>query len=309
MKAIIPVAGSGTRLLPFTDQIQKCLLTVAGKPILAHIIEPLLEIGIDEITLITGHFGDQVVQFTRQYPKVKFQFCQQDKRRGLGHAIRMGLSMDDHPALIILGDSIFLLDYQEFISHPVNRIGVQAVENPERFGIIDIEGERIIQFLEKPVTPPTNLAISGIYYFISQRELAISIDYLIRNNITTKGEYQLTDAMARMLETGSIFTPFNISDWLDCGLYDTILATNKKLLLNKNNVISPGTDITNSRINSCSVGDRCRVVNSTLDNVILLPGSQVLDSILFDRIVNFNEVVANINDHPTMKHSTGNMTK
>ncbi|NQU67596.1 MAG: nucleotidyltransferase family protein [Candidatus Marinimicrobia bacterium] len=296
MKAIIPVAGSGTRLLPFTERIQKCLLPVAGKPILSHIIEPLIDIGIDEITLITGHFSEQVEQFTKRYPGVKFRFCKQEKRLGLGHAIKLGLTDDENPVLVILGDSIFKLDYQEFINNPHNRIGVQEVEDPRRFGVIDVHHDRIIKFLEKPEVPPTNLAISGIYYFASQKELVSSLDFLIENKITTNNEYQLTDAMARMLETGSIFSYFHITDWLDCGLYETMLSTNKRLLTDDQNVVSSTAVVTNSNISSCTIEDRCEVTDSTLNNVILLSGSKVSNSTISNRIVNYNEVVSGITD-------------
>ncbi|MFQ6609730.1 MAG: sugar phosphate nucleotidyltransferase, partial [Fidelibacterota bacterium] len=236
--------------------------------------------------------AEQVEQFCERYPNVKFNFCKQEKRLGLGHAIRLGLSKEDSPVLVILGDSIFKLDYHKFVESSFNRIGVQEVEDPKRFGIIEISENQIVKFLEKPDNPPTNLAISGLYYLTSQQELAESIDFLVENNITTNNEYQLTDALARMLDTGSVFTYYPIIDWLDCGLYETVLSTNKKLLKGASNVISPTARIEKSVLTNCSVGDNCVVQNSSLNNVILLDGSQVRNSDVCDKIVNYNEVIS-----------------
>ena len=179
MKAIIPVAGHGTRLEPHTLVQQKCLLPVAGKPVLEHILDRLIKIGIDDITLIIGHLGRQVKEYCKGYKNINFTFVEQSERLGLGHAIYQGLDRSDDPVLIVLGDSILELDYLRLISSNTSTIGVYKVPDPKRFGIVELDGDRIVSVVEKPKVPPTNLALIGIYYLSSQIELANSIEYLI----------------------------------------------------------------------------------------------------------------------------------
>ncbi|MBT3251000.1 MAG: NTP transferase domain-containing protein [Candidatus Marinimicrobia bacterium] len=290
MKAIIPVAGIGSRLQPYSNHIQKCLLPVAGKPILEHILEPLHEIGITEVTLITGHFSDQVEKFTKQYPHFNYNLIKQEKRLGLGHAIFMACRQIDEPLLVILGDSIFQLDYKSFISTDHSKIGVQEVNDPQRFGIVETQNDVIIKLVEKPDNPPTNLAIAGIYYFQSENNLYNNLEYLISNNIKTKGEYQLTDGMQKMLDNGEIFKTFKIDNWLDCGLKETLLTTNK-YLLNNENYISSDAHVESSNLKSCTIGNGCSIENSNLDNVIMLDGSSAKDTSLKDEILDFNQII------------------
>ena len=109
MRAIIPVAGHGTRLEPHPLTLQKCLLPVAGKPVLEHILDRITNAGITDVTLITGHLGEQVVEFCTSYPNANFTFVEQKERLGLGHAIYQGLESVKDPLLIVLGDSILNL--------------------------------------------------------------------------------------------------------------------------------------------------------------------------------------------------------
>ena len=116
MKAVIPVAGHGTRLEPHTLIRQKCLLPVAGKPVLEHILDKLIEADITDITLIIGHLGEQVREYCTTYEKADFRFVEQTERKGLGHAVSLGMNQSDDPVVIILGDSILELDYGKILS-------------------------------------------------------------------------------------------------------------------------------------------------------------------------------------------------
>ena len=134
MKVIIPVAGHGARLEPHSNYTQKCLLPVAGKPILAHILDRITDVGANQIVLIIGHYGEHVKEFCKNYDKeLDFTFIEQKEQLGLGHAIGLGLADVGQPVLVILGDSIFELDYLNFISSSINSIGVFKVRDPELF--------------------------------------------------------------------------------------------------------------------------------------------------------------------------------
>ncbi len=291
MRAIIPVAGHGTRLEPHTLTLQKCLLPVGGKPVLEHILDRITNAGITDVTLITGHLGEQVVEFCTSYPNANFTFVEQKERLGLGHAIYQGLDSVKDPLLIVLGDSIFELDYNRFLSSPNSTIGVAPVPDPKRFGIVELTGDRISNVWEKPDNPPSNLALIGIYYISSQLELSLSIKHLIENNIRTKNEYQLTDAFQVMIDKGHIFNAFEIDECLDCGIPETMLSTNKILLEKKgDNSIHSSAIINDSNLKNCTISENCLIKNSQLENVIVLRGGEVTNQKIKNTIVGFDEI-------------------
>ncbi len=257
MKAIIPVAGLGTRLLPHTKKIQKSLLPIAGKPTLDYIVDPLLENGIKDITFIIGHLGHQIVEYMKKYDG-NFCFVEQKEQLGLGHAILQGLDDSDTPFIVQLGDTLFQTDFSKFCHPSKNHIAVMEVDDPSRFGIVETDGDRIIALHEKPKHPPTNLAISGLYAFTSERELKSAIEYIIEHDIRTNGEYQLTDAMSVMSKRGLTFE-IRKEAYFDTGVPSTFLDTNQRLLKSSHSEY-PGTKI----IEPVFVGENCQIENSTL---------------------------------------------
>ena len=286
MKAIIPVAGYGTRLKPHTLTLQKCLFPVGGKPVLAHILDKVISAGINEVSLIVGHLSEQVIDFCKTYQNISFTFVHQYKRLGLGHAVFQALNKNSDPVLILLGDGIFEFDYRKIISSSYSQIGVNIVENPKRFGIVDIDGQDIKKFHEKPDNPPSNLAISGVYLIKSQKELFNAIKYLIDNDLRTHNEYQLTDALQHMLENNHHFKIFKIDKCLDCGVPESILATNKHLLKkNGENIVDSRASIINSKIKNSTISRDCYIENSNLNNVIMLPGKSIINKKLVDVII------------------------
>ena len=295
MKAILPVAGYGTRLHPHTHHIQKSLLPVAGKPTLDFIVEPLLAHGIENITFIVGHLGCQIQNYMKSFDG-DFHFVVQKERLGLGHAVLQGLTDSDEPVLIQLGDTIFHADFMSFCSSDVNRIAVMEVDDTTRFGIVETEGNRVVALHEKPKDPPSNLAISGLYSFISERKLKDTIEYLIEQNIRTGGEYQLTDAMAVMLKNGD---PFEVEklDYYDTGVPATFLDTNRALLKSSHEDISgckivdpvhigSGCRIENSTIGpNVTIMSQCTITNCTIENSVVLQGSVLRNQLFSSRIV------------------------
>ncbi len=286
MKVIIPVAGYGTRLKPHTDFVQKTLLPVAGKPGLDHILDRLSAGGIRDVTLIIGHLGDQVVEHCRHRSE-KFTFIEQKEKLGLGHAILQGLEAVPEPVLVHLGDTIFDLDFSRFARGRVNRIAVGEVEDPSRFGIVELEDQRIIRFHEKVPNPPSNLAISGLYYFPNQNLLRQAILGLIKEDHRTKGEYQLTDALERMLKHHQPFEAAIIQEWHDIGVPETFLAANRELLVSNHgdypdsNLVEPvhidaGCSVVNSVIGPfVTIMEDSRIENCEIEDSIILGGAKL----------------------------------
>ncbi len=296
MKALIPVAGLGTRLLPHTNRYQKTLLPVAGKPVIDHIVPPILAAGIKEVTFVIGHLGHQVVDHMQSYTG-RFNFVVQKEKMGLGHAILQGLTEEDTPILVQLGDTIFHIDLGTMIRSDVNQIAVGEVEDPSRFGIVELEHDRIVRFHEKVANPPSNLAITGLYYFTSQKKLKTAIEQLMAKDLRTKGEYQVTDAMELMVAAGEPFKPVIIDTWYDVGVPETFLETNRLLLkpdhetypgvvFNEPVYVAPGCQLEDSTIGPfVTIMDQCVIQNCTIRDSIVLKNSTLFNQIIEGRIV------------------------
>ncbi|PKL85777.1 MAG: nucleotidyl transferase [Ignavibacteriae bacterium HGW-Ignavibacteriae-1] len=233
MRAVIPVAGVGTRLRPHTYSLPKVLLNVAGKPILGHILDALVEQSITKATIITGYMGKLVENYVvENYKSINFDFVVQEERLGLGHAIWTGRNTyGTDPLVIILGDTIFDVDLSRLTVKGSNTIGVKEVEDPRRFGVVVLNKKgKIERLVEKPEQFVSNLAIVGLYSIEDSKLLSACLDEMIKNNIRTRGEYQLTDALQMMIEKGAEFSTTNVEGWFDCGKPETLLNTNRFLL-------------------------------------------------------------------------------
>lgn len=255
-KVIIPVAGKGTRLRPHTLLIPKTLINVADRKIIDYIMGITKDIEVDEYIFIVGYLGEHIEEYIKKsYPKVNKRFITQEDPKGLAHAISLTqeyLSPDDK-VLIILGDLIFFADIKKVIYETPegeHRIGVMNVEDPHKYGVVVLEkeGKYIKEMVEKPSKPISNLAISGIYYFSKSKPLLDCINYIIENNIKTKNEYQLTDAMMEMIRRGEKIGVFETPEVYDCGSKEKLIEANNKLLRKFHNIELKGINIKNTII-------------------------------------------------------------
>ncbi|MFQ6617303.1 MAG: sugar phosphate nucleotidyltransferase [Fidelibacterota bacterium] len=293
MKAIIPAAGIGKRLRPHTYNTPKVLLNVAGKPIISHIIDDIIDRGIGEIVVIVGYQGEKLRDYLTNNYKKKFSFVEQTERKGLGHAVGLGLEKDDEPVLIILGDTIFDVDYKRILSLEKSAIGVTPVEDPRRFGIVELKDGRVINLVEKPDSPSSNLVISGLYFIKNQGLLKKCIDRLVSENIKTKGEYQLTDALRLMLEMGEPIEIFDVRGWYDCGSKDSILETNR-ILLERKTRYSPGGG--SKIIRPVHIAATAVVVESIIGPYATIDeGAEIKGSIIRDSIIGKKAMIENCN--------------
>lgn len=235
MKAIIPVAGVGSRLRPHTFTQPKVLLNVAGKPILGHILDTLEASGVTKVSLVVGQMADLIEAYVSKNHSLPAEYVVQSEPRGLGHAVSLGLSEDDREVLVILGDTIFETNLSEVIrSYPDTSLGVRTVEDPRRFGVVEVSPEGFVsRLVEKPENPRSKLVLVGIYLIRNAPLLRRCINTLFERELTTRGEYQLTDALQLMIEEGEKITTFPVSEWYDCGKPETLLATNRHLLKTK----------------------------------------------------------------------------
>lgn len=300
MKAIIPAAGIGTRLRPHTHTAPKALLHVAGKPILGHILDEVRAFGIRDVVIIVGFMGEKIVDYVKANYNIKATFVTQEELKGLGWAIYLTKEyMTDEPVLIILGDTIFETDLNKVIGGQYDCIGTKIVDDPRRFGIAETDGEFVTALVEKPEKPTSNLALVGIYYIKSTRLFSQCLDELVDRKIMTRGEYQLTDALALMLKHGARITTFDVDGWFDCGKPEALLATNRYLLSQIKSIdrrpgnvlippvfISPTAILENSVIGPyVSVGDSARIVRSIIRDTIISESAEVVDCMLDSSLV------------------------
>jgi len=293
--AIIPVAGVGTRLRPHTHTLPKVLLHVAGKPILAYILDELPGLGISRAVLIVGYMGERIREYvTAHYPKLAVEYVDQPERLGLGHAVSLAAPFaDDQPILIILGDTIFEADLKPVLAGQVSSIGVREVKDPQRFGIVEMDGDgRVKRLVEKPEKPASNLAITGVYYFTHAGGLMAALQELQKQNVRTKGEFQLTDAMQRWIEQGGTLTTFPVSGWYDCGKTETLLETNRVLLDKRGGAPAvPGSVIHAPVV----IGAGAVIENCILGpHVSVAAGARLKNAVVRDSIINESATVEDV---------------
>lgn len=304
MIAIIPVAGEGVRLKPHTHFVPKCLLYVAGRPILGHILDGLRGIAPRSVVMVLGAHSEAIIRFCRTFP-YRFRFVTQHRRLGLGHAVSLGARGATGPALVVLGDTIVECDYRTFCRGPASVLAVKEVEDPHRFGIVEAKGTRVIAMVEKPTHPRSNLAITGLYYFSHIERLAQAMQYIIRRGMRTRGEYQLTDGMNHLLKSGEPFTIARVDKWFDCGTPQALIETNRYLLkrthavrrrpgvvIRGNVFVADSATVENSIIGpDVSVGEAVTIRGSIVADSIINEGAAIENAILAQSIVGRNALV------------------
>ncbi|MEM6965242.1 MAG: sugar phosphate nucleotidyltransferase [Bacteroidota bacterium] len=300
MKAVIPVAGAGTNLRPLTYTQPKPLIPVAGKTIISFIIEQLVDAGVEDFVFIIGYLGEKIKNFVeKNYPDLNKDFVTQEERFGLGHAIwtARDILQDSEGIFIVLGDTIFEVDLKGMMDTPNSCVGVQKVEDPREFGVVERSQEgRVSKFIEKPKIPKSNLAMVGLYKIDEVNLLLDSIGYNIENNIRTRNEFQLTDGLQGMVEQGAKFTTFPVSNWFDCGKKEILLETNA-MLLNKESYGSSnlphyeGTIV----IHPVSIGENCEIRNSIIGPHVTIGNNTTINySIVKDSIIGSYASIKNI---------------
>ncbi|MCX6641516.1 MAG: sugar phosphate nucleotidyltransferase [bacterium] len=323
MKAIIPVAGVGTRLRPHTYTQPKVLLNVAGKPIIAHILDQVEGTRIDHIVFIVGYLKEVFQSWAKErYSHLKLEFIEQTEIMGLGHAVGLGLDSRDSEVMIILGDTIFDVNLESILNSSYSSLGIQEVEDARRFGVVVKKDDFISDMVEKSPNPPSHQAIVGLYYIKNGGLLKACIDGIIQDNVTTKGEYQITDALRRMIQKGEKMTTFEVKGWYDCGTSETLLDSNRHLLarqpggdaiqekFNKNNIlrppiyIAPSARVVNSIIGpSVTIGEDAEIDSSVIKDSIIADNAKVHSALLNRSIIGreasvtgaFNKL--NVSDH------------
>lgn len=305
MRAIIPVAGIGSRLRPHTHTQPKSLIPVAGEPILAHIIRPLIAEGVIDYTFIIGYLGDRIEEYiTKNFPEIKANFIIQTTGKGIGHAIWLAKDFidKDDEVIIVLGDTIADVNYKELFQSQGTILACKRVEDPRSFGVAELNPDGTIKnLIEKPAIPKSNLALVGIYKICETAHLINALNFIIENHIKTRNEYHLTDALMHMIEKGVVMKTILVDNWFDCGKSSVLLETNSTLLRLKNLsidnrfentiiippvYIAPTAQIKHSIIGpEVSIGEEAIISFSIIKNSIIGPNAHLENAILHDSLI------------------------
>jgi glucose-1-phosphate thymidylyltransferase len=291
VKAIIPVAGIGTRLRPHTHTQPKALVPVAGKPILSHIIDNIISAGINDFIFIVGHLGDKVEDYIKTtYPAIKKKIIVQEPREGTGHAVWLAREFisDNDDLLIALGDTVFDIDLRTVINQPDSSLGVKKVEDPRSYGVVEENKDGLIKsIIEKPAIPKSNLVLVGIYRIKESKMLIDALDENIRDNFRTYNEFHLTDGLHKLVQRGVKMKTFPVESWYDCGTKESLLETNAALLKKHSLENSRKYDYEKTIIiPPVSIADNCKISHSIIGpNVTIGENTIINHSILKDAII------------------------
>jgi len=232
---ILPVAGFGTRLRPQTWTKPKPLVSVAGKPMLAHVLDRVLPLNPNKVVFITGFLGDQIETWACDNLDVPVAFVEQPEMRGQTDAILRTRDLVAGDALILFPDMLFEADFSPLRNVEADVVMfTKEVEDPSALGIAVVEDGRIVRLVEKPQEPISNLAVIGIYYIRHMPDLYVAIEEQMRRGLSLKNEYFIADAIQLMIDTGARVIPLPVTEWEDCGNAETLLSTNRFLLQRQN---------------------------------------------------------------------------
>ncbi len=231
MHVVIPVAGLGTRLRPHTWSKPKPLVTVAGKPILGHVLDRLLSLPLERVVFVTGYLGEQIEDYVRSHYEFDAVFVEQPEPLGQSHALLQAKGLITGPTLVVFPDLIFDADLESLVSCPWDGVVyVKEVDDPRRFGVVVVEDGRIVRLVEKPQTPVSNLAVVGVYYFRDFADLIAAIEQQIAEDRRRGNEYYLAEAIQILIDRGRTIVAQPVSVWEDCGTVEALLQTNRFLL-------------------------------------------------------------------------------
>ena len=297
MKIIVPMAGMGKRMRPHTHTTAKPLLPIAGKPIVQRLVEDLAAVAgeaVEEVAFIVHpSFGkkveDELVGIAKAIGS-KGTIHYQKEALGTAHAILCAQSALNGRVIVAFADTLFRAQLK-LDKDCDGVIWVNKVDDPKPFGVVKLDANGIItEFVEKPQTFVSDLAIIGIYYFADGEYLRKEMQFLIDNDIKDKGEYQLTNAMENMKQKGARFKAGSVDVWMDCGNKNAMVDTNTKVLgflKGAKDLVSASLKKENSIvIEPCFIGENVSLVNSIVGpNVSIESGAVVSGSVVKNSIL------------------------
>lgn len=231
MKAIILAGGTGSRLYPLTKVTNKHLLPVGKYPMVFHPVFKLKQAGLSDILIVTGkdHMGDVVnLLGSGREMGVSFTYKVQDEAGGIAQALSLAEQFAGKDKMaVILGDNVFADDISQYVSNFKNqpkgaKILIQHVSDPSRFGVPELQGERIISIEEKPRRPKSDYAVTGIYMFDHH-----VFDIIRTLKPSARGELEITDVNNAYIKRGELTFDVLQGWWTDAGTHESLAKANE----------------------------------------------------------------------------------
>lgn len=300
------MAGRGSRLRPHTLTIPKPLVPVGGKPIVHRLVADIARLcaePIEEIAFVVGEFGAEVEKELLAVAEslgAKGSIHYQLEALGTAHAVMCASEVLDGPVVVAFADTLFKADFK-ISAEDQGILWVKQIEDPSAFGVVKLnEQGQIIDFVEKPQTFVSDLAMIGIYYFKDGARLRKELQYLLDHKIVKGGEYQLPDALRRLTEDGLTFKPGTVEEWLDCGNKEVTVATNQRVLEHdaaSGRLAPHELDLNDSIIiEPCYIGPNVKISRSVVGpHVSLGEGAQLMDVNISNSIVGNQTKLSKIN--------------
>ncbi|HEY4882617.1 MAG TPA: sugar phosphate nucleotidyltransferase [Myxococcales bacterium] len=233
MKGIVLAGGTGSRLFPLTKVTNKHLLPVGREPMIFHPVRKLTAAGVEEILIVTGveHMGDVVTLLgSGKDFGCRFTYKVQDEAGGIAQALGLAENFAGKELLcVILGDNIFQDPIGPYLSAFREqgrgaRLLLKTVDDPQRYGVAEVEGSRVVRIVEKPKRPKSDLAVVGIYFYDTQ-----VFDVIRTLKPSGRGELEITDVNNHYLREGSLHCDRLQGWWTDAGTFESLAAANELL--------------------------------------------------------------------------------
>ncbi len=298
------MAGAGKRMRPHTLTVPKPLIPVAGKPIVQWLVEDIIKVckeKVTDIAFVIGDFGTAAEQNLLKIAEslgAKGSIYYQEEPLGTAHAILCAKDALKGKIIVAFADTLFRADFT-MDEEKDGIIWVNKIEDPRMFGVVKVNSENVItDFVEKPQSFVSDLAIIGIYYFKDGEYLRNEMQYLVDNNLKEKGEFQLTNALENMKKKGTKFVPGKVTEWLDCGNKNATVYTNKRVLEIHKNEKMIATDLKNENsvvISPSYIGANVQLKNSVVGPYVSIgANSSIENSVITNSIIQTNAVIANV---------------
>lgn len=279
MKGVILAAGKGTRLYPVTHVIAKPLLPMANRPTLHYAFDRLKELGITDICLVVGQSNEGQMRAALGDGSefgIKLTYVRQDDPKGLAHAVGFAKEfVGDDTFVLYLGDAVYGSGFAEHAkkfteSGAANLNIVKPVEDPRRFGVANVEGDRIVKLVEKPQNPESNLAMAGMYFFGPALW-----EVLPDLQPSARGEYEITDAIQMLIDRGHLVLA-GIYDgvWFDTGTLDSFLETTA-FLIDGETKIDESAQVEGTVGKNVVIGAGAKLKCESIEDAVILPGATV----------------------------------
>lgn len=278
MKGVILAAGKGTRLYPITHHIAKPLLPLANRPTLHYAFDRLKEMGVHEVCLVVGENEEQMRSALGDGSAlgVNLSYVKQTNPHGLAHAVGFAKDFVGNDSFCLyLGDAMYSQSLAPFAerfkaSGAANLNLVKWVEDPSRFGVANLNGEKIAKLVEKPAVPESNYAMAGLYFFGPQ-----IWSILPGLQPSARGEYEITDAIQTLIDQGeTVLAGIYEGDWFDTGTLDSFLETSSHLV-KKGSLIAADARTTAAVGHSVVIGPGVHLACDSIEDSVVLPGAHV----------------------------------